>query len=100
MVAAFSSSSSSTTPTTCRGKYNIKRGIDGRVQLRRKSGAWMSVRLDMEVPGAILLRDMKTEAIYALETDGLPQVCGCVGVGGGVGGVWGWVGVGGVGVGG
>lgn len=43
----------------------------------------MSVRLDMEVPGAILLRDMKTEAIYALETDGLPQVCG-VGVGGGV----------------
>jgi hypothetical protein len=28
----------------------------------------------MEVPGAILLRDMKTEAIYALETDGLPQV--------------------------
>jgi hypothetical protein len=44
------------------------------VQLRRKSGNWMSVRLDMEVPGAILLRDMKTEAIYALETDGLPQV--------------------------
>lgn len=60
----------------CRGKYNIKRGIDGRVQLRRKSnGNWMSVRLDMEVPGAILLRDMKTEAIFALETDGLPQVC-------------------------
>lgn len=68
-----------TTTTTFRGKYNIKRGIDGRVQLRRKGGAWMSVRLDMEVPGAILLRDMKTEAIYALETDGLPQVCvGCV----------------------
>jgi hypothetical protein len=38
----------------------------------------MSVRLDMEVPGAILLRDMKTEAIYALETDGLPQVCVCL----------------------
>lgn len=72
-----------TTLTCNRGKYNIKRTIDGRVQLRRKSGAWMSVRLDMEVPGAILLRDMKTEAIYALETDGLPQVCG-VGVGGGV----------------
>lgn len=57
-----------------RGKYNIKRTIDGRVQLRRKNGNWMSVRLDMEVPGAILLRDMKTDAVYALETDGLPQV--------------------------
>ena len=66
--------SQSPTPTHCRGKYNIKRGIDGRVQLRRKAGNWVSVRLDMEVPGAILLRDMKTEAIYALETDGLPQV--------------------------
>lgn len=57
-----------------RGKFNIKRGIDGRVQLCRKNSNWMSVRLDMEVPGAILLRDMKTEAIFALETDGLPQV--------------------------
>jgi hypothetical protein len=45
------------------------------VQLRRKSGEWMSVRLDMEVPGAILLRDTKSGAVFALETDGLPQVC-------------------------
>lgn len=51
------------------------------MQLRRKGGNWMSVRLDMEVPGAILLRDVKTEAIYALETDGLPQVSSsCVGI--------------------
>jgi hypothetical protein len=53
------------------------------VQLRRKSnGGWVSVRLDMEVPGAILLRDTKSGAVYALETDGLPQVW----VGGEVGG--------------
>jgi hypothetical protein len=58
----------------CRNKYGIKRGLDGRVQLRRRSGTWVSVRLDMEVPGAILLRDTKTEQVYALETDSLPQV--------------------------
>lgn len=58
----------------CRNKYGIRRGLDGRVQLRRRSGTWVSVRLDMEVPGAILLRDTKTEQVYALETDSLPQV--------------------------
>eukprot|EP00879_Flechtneria_rotunda_P008704 GHRR01009118.1.p1 GENE.GHRR01009118.1~~GHRR01009118.1.p1 ORF type:complete len:235 (+),score=90.90 GHRR01009118.1:190-894(+) len=57
-----------------RGKYGIRRLIDGHVQLRRKDGTWMSVRLDMEVPGAILLRDSKSGAVYALETDSLPQV--------------------------
>lgn len=57
-----------------RNKYGIRRGLDGRVQLRRRSGTWVSVRLDMEVPGAILLRDTKTEQVYALETDSLPQV--------------------------
>lgn len=57
-----------------RNKYGIKRALDGRVQLRRRSGTWVSVRLDMEVPGAILLRDTKTEHVYALETDSLPQV--------------------------
>jgi hypothetical protein len=59
---------------SCRNKYGIKRGLDGRVQLRRRSGSWVSVRLDMEVPGAILLRDTKTEQVFALETDSLPQV--------------------------
>lgn len=59
-----------------RGKYGIRRSLDGRVQLRRRSGVWVSVRLDMEVPGAILLRDNKTGAVYALETDSLPQVRG------------------------
>lgn len=53
----------------------MKRTIDGRVQLKRKNGTWVSVRLDMEVPGAILLRDTKTNGVYALETDSLPQVC-------------------------
>eukprot|EP00878_Enallax_costatus_P010640 GHUV01011115.1.p1 GENE.GHUV01011115.1~~GHUV01011115.1.p1 ORF type:complete len:252 (+),score=77.55 GHUV01011115.1:261-1016(+) len=57
-----------------RSKYNMKRTIDGRVQLKRKNGTWMSVRLDLEVPGAILLRDTKTNGVYALETDQLPQV--------------------------
>lgn len=101
-------------------KYGIRRSLDGRVQLKRKNGVWMSVRLDMEVrhsggsracrqllacmcrrasrlratrcpaadarlaatcccggcqvPGAILLRDSKSSAVYALETDSLPQV--------------------------
>lgn len=54
----------------------MKRTVDGRAQLKRKNGTWMSVRLDMEVPGAILLRDTKTNGVYALETDQLPQV-GC-----------------------
>jgi len=27
---------------------------------------WVSVRLDMEVPGAILLRDTETGAVFAL----------------------------------
>lgn len=57
-----------------RSKYGIRRSLDGRAQLRRKNGTWMSIRLDMEVPGAILLRDTKTSQVYALETDSLPQV--------------------------
>lgn len=58
-----------------RNKHGMRRGVDGRVQLRRRSnGSWVSVRLDMEVPGAILLRDTKSGEVFALETDGLPQV--------------------------
>jgi len=56
-----------------RQKYGIRRGIDGRVQLRSRSGQWYSIRLDMEVPGALLLRDPKGN-VYAIETQDLPQV--------------------------
>jgi hypothetical protein len=47
--------------------------LDGRVQLRARGGEWYTVRLDMEVPGALLLRDPKG-GVYAIETEGLPQV--------------------------
>ena len=57
----------------CRQKYGIRRGVDGRVQLRSRSGQWYSIRLDMEVPGALLLRDPKGN-VYAIETQDLPQV--------------------------
>jgi len=43
------------------------------VQLRSRAGEWFTVRLDMEVAGALLLRDPKG-SIYAIETEGLPQV--------------------------
>jgi hypothetical protein len=60
---------------SCRQKYGIRRGVDGRVQLRSRSGQWYSIRLDMEVPGALLLRDPKGN-VYAIETQDLPQVGG------------------------
>jgi hypothetical protein len=50
----------------------MRRGLDGRVQLRHADGRWFSVRLDMEVPGALLLR-APDGAVFAVETDGLPQ---------------------------
>ncbi len=57
-----------------RAKYGIRRSIDGRVSLQSASGDWFSVRLDMEVPGAILLRREKDGAVFALETENLAQV--------------------------
>jgi hypothetical protein len=56
-----------------RSRYGIRRLLDGRVQLRSRNGEWFTVRLDMEVAGALLLRDPKGN-IYAIETEGLPQV--------------------------
>lgn len=56
-----------------RARYGLRRGYDGRVSLRSKAGDWFAARLDMEVPGAVLLRDPKG-GVYALETDGLAQV--------------------------
>jgi hypothetical protein len=43
------------------------------VSLRTRRGEWLALRLDMEVPGALLLRDAKG-GVYAIETDGLSQV--------------------------
>ena len=56
-----------------RARHGVRRLLDGRVQLRSRSGEWFTVRLDMEVAGALLLRDSKG-AVYAIETEGLPQV--------------------------
>jgi hypothetical protein len=58
-----------------RAKYNVRRGADGRISVRApQSGSWHTVRLDMEVPGVLLLRDTSTGTIYALETASLAQV--------------------------
>ena len=54
-------------------KYGLRRAPDGRVSLRTRRGEWLALRLDMEVPGALLLRDAKG-GVYAIETDGLSQV--------------------------
>lgn len=56
-----------------RSKYKLRRAIDGRVQLRTSKGDWISVRLDMEVPGALLMRDPKG-LIYAIQTGTLQQI--------------------------
>ncbi|GBF93326.1 hypothetical protein Rsub_06364 [Raphidocelis subcapitata] len=56
-----------------RARFGIRRLLDGRVQLRSRKGEWHTVRLDMEVAGALLLRDPRGN-IFAIETDGLPQV--------------------------
>ena len=56
-----------------RSKYKMRRGIDGRVQLKTSKGDWVSIRLDMEVPGALLMRDSKG-LIYATQTDSLQQI--------------------------
>lgn len=56
-----------------RAKYNFRRAKDGRISVKAANGMWYAVRLDMEVPGVLLLRD--TDGfIYAVQTDGLQQV--------------------------
>lgn len=57
-----------------REKYRVRRLADGRLQLRSSKGEWFLCRLDMEVPGAMLLRDNKGQ-VYALQTEALQQVC-------------------------
>jgi hypothetical protein len=56
-------------------KYGMRRGIDGRVQLRRRDGVWMQCKLDMEIKGTMLLRDTANSHIHILMTDRLEQVC-------------------------
>eukprot|EP00877_Chromochloris_zofingiensis_P008500 jgi/Chrzof1/3903/Cz13g12220.t1 len=56
-----------------RSKYGIRRAVDGRVELRSKAGDWYQVRLDMEVPGALLFRDSQGR-VYAIESDVLRQI--------------------------
>lgn len=56
-----------------RSKYSFRRTVDGRLQLRSARGEWYQCRLDMEVPGSMLLRDSKGN-VYALQTEVLQQV--------------------------
>ncbi len=41
---------------TFRNSYGFKRNINGRVSVKGSSGQWYEVRLDMEVPGALILQ--------------------------------------------
>uniref|UniRef100_A0A7R9V095 Uncharacterized protein n=1 Tax=Chlamydomonas euryale TaxID=1486919 RepID=A0A7R9V095_9CHLO len=56
-----------------RSKYRFRRTADGRVELRSSRGDWWSVRLDMEVPGAMLLRDPSGK-VFAVQTDTVQQI--------------------------
>lgn len=56
-----------------RNKYGLKRITDGRLMLKSSKGEWYLCRLDMEVPGSMLLRDSKGN-IFAIQTDQLQQV--------------------------
>mmetsp|Transcript_6402 Transcript_6402/g.10957 ORF Transcript_6402/g.10957 Transcript_6402/m.10957 type:complete len:229 (-) Transcript_6402:385-1071(-) len=56
-----------------RQKYRLRRAADGRLQLRSSRGEWFQVRLDMEVPGSMLLRDPKG-GVFAIQTEALQQI--------------------------
>lgn len=61
-----------------RQKYGMKRGVDGRVQLRHsKEGIWYELKLDNEVKGTLLLRNSKNGNVHVLQTDKLEQASGC-----------------------
>lgn len=68
-----------------RSQYRFKRSLDGRVSVQSRAGTWYSVRPDMEVAGAVLLRDQQSGGIYALQMGNLTQVAGEKGVVGGGG---------------
>lgn len=64
----------SVTAGNLRLKYGIRRGDDGRVQLRKADGTWMQLKLDMEVRGTMLLRNTVDDTIWVLQTERLEQV--------------------------
>lgn len=57
-----------------RERFGFTRLPDGRVVLKSSKGLSYSVRLDMEEPGTMLLRETKGGDIFALSVDGLVQV--------------------------
>ncbi|KXZ43329.1 hypothetical protein GPECTOR_94g651 [Gonium pectorale] len=57
-----------------RAKYGFKRAADGRVYVRAANGTYFAVRLDMEVPGGLLLRNTSSGEVFALQTQALQQV--------------------------
>mmetsp|Transcript_14665 Transcript_14665/g.39673 ORF Transcript_14665/g.39673 Transcript_14665/m.39673 type:complete len:248 (-) Transcript_14665:260-1003(-) len=67
------SSMASKTLEDFRSKYRLRRMADGRLQLRSSKGEWFQCRLDMEVPGSMLLRDPKGN-VYAIQTEALQQI--------------------------
>jgi hypothetical protein len=64
----------SVTAGNLRLKYGIRRGDDGRVQLRKEDGTWMQLKLDMEVRGTMLLRNTADDTIWVLQTEMLEQI--------------------------
>lgn len=52
----------------------MRRGIDGRVQLKDSNGNWYQLKLDNEVKGTMLLRELKSGSVFVLQTDKLEQV--------------------------
>ncbi|GIL47489.1 hypothetical protein Vafri_4308 [Volvox africanus] len=57
-----------------RAKLNFKRGFDGRVYVKSAKGKMFAVRLDMETPGTMLIRDMESGEVYGLQTEGFQQI--------------------------
>lgn len=57
-----------------RERFGFTRLPDGRVVLKSSKGLSYTVRLDMEAPGTMLLRETKGGNIFALSVDGVVQV--------------------------
>ncbi|GLC45062.1 hypothetical protein PLESTB_001464500 [Pleodorina starrii] len=57
-----------------RTKLNFKRGLDGRVYVKNAKGKLFAVRLDMESPGTMLIRDTDSGEVYGLQTEGFQQI--------------------------
>jgi hypothetical protein len=55
---------------TFRNSYGFKRSISGRVSVKGTSGQWYDVRLDMEVPGALILQVRVCVGVWGEVGDG------------------------------